>query len=430
MVAQNRANLPFRVNNFQTKVLLTTMNAEKYAIIIAGGGLSGLTLAVELAGRPFFRKQKILLIDREPKTKNDRTWCFWAQPSEPLPPVLYKTWDRCHFYGENFEDVLELAPYRYCMIRGIDFYRWAASEIEKADNIECLTAEIRSIDAASGVVHTNGGPFQADWVLNSALGRVRLHPEPSALYPTPPLSLPTSGAAEIDPGYTFFLQHFKGQIIESASPAFDPGIATLMDYRIDQKGETRFVYVLPFSATRALVEFTVFSPALCLAEEYDAALQHYIHHFLKIGRYTVEETEFGVIPMTDHPFRPAFEGRVLNIGALAGFVKPSSGYAFLRTQRRLRAFADRWEKTGAPDARVLSSPLRYRFYDSVLLQVLKNGQISGKTVFSRLFSRLPAPEVFRFLDEDTRLWQDIRLMHTVPKSPFLWATGQRLGRRL
>ena len=26
-----------------------------------------------------FSDKKILLIDKEPKTKNDRTWCFWEK---------------------------------------------------------------------------------------------------------------------------------------------------------------------------------------------------------------------------------------------------------------------------------------------------------------------------------------------------------------
>ena len=26
-----------------------------------------------------FADKKILLIDKEPKTKNDRTWCFWEK---------------------------------------------------------------------------------------------------------------------------------------------------------------------------------------------------------------------------------------------------------------------------------------------------------------------------------------------------------------
>ncbi|MGB3774526.1 MAG: lycopene cyclase, partial [Leeuwenhoekiella sp.] len=45
--------------------------------IILGAGLSGLGLAVKFISDPFFKDKKILLLDKEEKLKNDRTWCFW-----------------------------------------------------------------------------------------------------------------------------------------------------------------------------------------------------------------------------------------------------------------------------------------------------------------------------------------------------------------
>lgn len=191
-----------------------------------------------------------------------------------------------------------------------------------------------------------------------------------------------------------------------------------MDYRLEQHGETRFVYVLPFSETRALVEFTVFSPALCPAEEYDAELRRYIADVLKIKTYAVEEEEFGVIPMTDLPLSPRGEGRVINIGTAGGFVKASSGYAFLRTQRKLRAFVDAWEKSGLPNPSLLQSSRGFRALDSIMLRVLREGSVSGKEFFSLLFQKLPAPLVFRFLDEDASLAEVLRVLAAPPTWPF------------
>ena len=49
-----------------------------YNFILAGGGAAGLSLAVQLASSPL-KDQSILIIDRDRKQANDRTWCFWAR---------------------------------------------------------------------------------------------------------------------------------------------------------------------------------------------------------------------------------------------------------------------------------------------------------------------------------------------------------------
>jgi lycopene beta-cyclase len=394
-------------------------------ILLAGAGLSGLTLAVELARRPFFRDQKIILLDRDDKLHNDRTWCFWAKDGEPLPPVVHRTWEACLFFGEDFETKLDIAPYRYHMVRGLDFYDWAKAEIAQAPHIQRITANIHSMDAASGLVQTDVGAFCARHIFNSAITPTPLLPPPSALYPEPPLTAAGSGRV----GGVHLLQHFKGWLIETPAPRFDLAAVTFMDYRLEQRGATRFVYVLPLSPTRALVEFTVFSEALCPADEYDAELARYIRKVLEIKDFRVEESEFGVIPMSDAPLSPVGEGRVRHIGTAGGFVKASSGYAFLRTQRRLRAFAEQWEKTGAPEPRFLRSSAGFRALDGIMLQVLYEGSVTGRDFFTRLFQRLPAPLVFRFLDEETTWLETLRVLAAPPTWPFARVALRRiLGR--
>lgn len=396
------------------------MANETWDIILAGSGLSGLTLALELGQRPQFREKKILLIDRDEKVKNDRTWCFWATDEEikSLPPVVFRTWDKCLFFGENFDATLDIAPYRYCMIRGLDFYNWAKTELAKSPNIQRITANITGLKPEKGIVETDIGDFSGAWVFNSAFTKIPLLPRVSGLYPNPPFSNEQQTTNNEQQNFTFLLQHFKGWIIETETPAFNPGVVTFMDYRLEQKGETRFVYVLPFSEHQALVEFTVFSPTLCTVEEYETELQRYVREFMKIKEFRIAEEEFGVIPMSDFPFAPNAEGRTIHIGTAGGFVKASSGYAFKRTQRKLRLFVDDWGKNGQPKPALLRSEWRYRFYDSVMLRVLKENAVTGKDFFTGLFQKLPAPLVFRFLDEDSTFADDLQLLSAPPTWPF------------
>jgi lycopene beta-cyclase len=395
-----------------------------FDIILAGGGLAGLTLAVELSKHDYFQDKSILILERDEKQRNDRTWCFWATEDELLPPVLFKSWSQCMFYGERLERALKMPPYRYCMIRGIDFYQWAAQEIARFPNIQRVQTNITQLDL-DGTVHTEAGKFSAKWVFNSAITPTQLVPEASSLYPQPPFSLPHK-VQEKTQKHTWFLQHFKGWIIETPNETFNPDKATLMDFRIEQKGDTRFVYVLPFSSTSALVEYTVFSPSLCSEAEYASELTAYIHQYLHISDFTVKETEFGVIPMTDFAFRPTQQGNIIHIGTAGGFVKGSSGYAFKRTLRKLRAFAQDWAQKGAPDTRILHSEYRYRMYDSIMLRVLRDRLYPGSGFFTLLFRKQAAPIIFRFLDEESTFVEDLRVMSCPPSLPFLRALGRQL----
>ncbi len=399
---------------------------EKYDIAFVGAGLSGLSMVHEMMRHDFFHGKRILLIDRDEKKQNDRTWCFWAKPDEPLPPVVFRTWEKSLFFGAQYEDVLQLQPYRYHMIRGSDFYAWAKDKLAQYPQVKWLTADIQAIDFESGTIKTSLKTVQADWVVNSAFTAQKVLPTTSIPDYKAGLSAWNDRPVPSLNKYIWLLQHFKGWIIETQTDCFDPELMTLMDYRIDQKGETRFVYVLPFSPTRALVEFTVFSPALCPTPEYDLELASYIDKFLNIKDYSIVEEEFGIIPMTDYPFSPTLQGRMLNIGTAAGFVKASSGYAFLRTQRKIRKIVEYWAKTGIPRPELAHSPLRFRLYDATLLKVLKEGSVSGKQVFTDLFQKRGAAEVFRFLDEDSNFFEELMVMNSVPVGAFSKAAMERM----
>jgi lycopene beta-cyclase len=382
----------------------------QYHYILAGAGLSGLTLALELVRRPAFKDKKILLIDKDTKEKNDRTWCFWAAPDEDLPTITYRTWKYCQFYGENFDKKMDIAPYNYRMIRGIDFYQQAKKELAQHKNISLLTTTITKIDAQNGIVHTENGNYTADLIFNSAFERENLTKTQ---------------------GYNFFWQHFKGWMIATKTPAFTLDTMTFMDFRVAQYDDTRFVYVLPITETQALVEYTVFSPTLLTQAEYDENLKNYIHNHLNIKEYEIiAEPEFNAIPMTDFPFRPLVTGKVVNIGTIGGFVKVSTGFAFKRTQRKIKHLAHLLEKNEPITDASLVSPWRFRLYDSVLLQVMASRSYAIKKFFTLLFQRLPSQLPLRFLDEDTSFLQEVRVMSVGPISPFVKAMARQIFKHL
>ncbi|MDA9638819.1 lycopene cyclase, partial [bacterium] len=51
----------------------------KYDFIIAGAGCSGLSLLYKILQTPSLQNKSILVIDKDQKKNNDRTWCFWEK---------------------------------------------------------------------------------------------------------------------------------------------------------------------------------------------------------------------------------------------------------------------------------------------------------------------------------------------------------------
>ena len=72
----------------------------------------------------------------------------------------------------------------------------------------------------------------------------------------PTTEVPPTGVDEVA-----LLQHFAGWEITASRPCFDPGVVEMMDFAVAQSRGLHFMYVLPFSPQRALVEATYISPA-------------------------------------------------------------------------------------------------------------------------------------------------------------------------
>ncbi|GAC1530490.1 MAG: lycopene cyclase family protein [Sediminibacterium sp.] len=379
-----------------------------YHYIITGAGCAGLSLLMRMMEDAYFADKQILVIDQSPKVVNDRTWCFWEKGKGLFEPVVYHQWQQVNFFSDTYSAVLDLHPYQYKMIRGIDFYTHVLNEAAKHPNIGFRYEKIKGVENSGTMarVALEEETVTADYVFNSIL----FHP---------------TGTLQQKKRHYYLLQHFKGWLIETKQPCFDPAVATLMDFRISQEYGTGFMYVMPVSATAALVEYTLFSEALLPAEVYEKVLEAYIRQDLGIHAYAITQEEFGVIPMTNHPFSGS-EGRVIHTGIAGGQAKGSSGYVFQFIQKRTQAIVEALRRNHHPRKAFSFADKKFHFYDSVLLQVLHYRKMKGHRIFAGIFRQNPPERVLRFLDNETSLGDDLRIMRSVPTGVFLPAAMREI----
>lgn len=384
---------------------------QKYDYIIAGGGLAGLSLAYYM-NQTVLREKSILIIDQDTKTKNDRTWCFWEKENQnPFDAIVHRKWKKVYFHGTNFSDTLDLGEYSYKWLKGIDFYNFVKLNLLTNPNIKFVNERIERLKdtPTGGFIITTENQYLGEYVFDSIK----------------PLKLDLADCHNM-------LQHFKGWEIVTDKPVFDPACPTMMDYRVEQRGVgVRFMYVLPESPNRAMVEYTVFSDKLLSPTEYDAELHKYLKDFLKIENFSIEHEEFGVIPMTDEPILDHVGEHIIRIGTAGGYVKASTGYAFQRTQRFTQTLVRNLVTGEKPISPQKTFKQHFKgLLDSTLLNVLLKNRASGKEVFTALYKKNPTPLLFAFLDEDTTLREDLRIMTTVPLGAFTVGLLDALRKRI
>ncbi len=378
---------------------------DKYDYIVTGGGCAGLSFILHVLREPSLAQKKILLIEREEKASNDRTWCYWEKDAGLFEEIVYRKWNKAWFHGGSYSSLKDLGAYSYKMIRGIDFYTHCHGIISRSGRVDRVKAAVTGIQNSTHGVEVVAGNqlFSGQYVFNSIL------------FEQP----------QISSNCHYLLQHFKGWIIETPHPVFDPEHPTLMDFRVGQGEGTTFVYVMPFSTTRALVEFTLFTPNLLDHQSYDQGLKDYLKEFLQLEDYKVVEEEFGVIPMTDHEF-PAQDGNILHMGTAGGQTKPSSGYTFRFIQKHAAAMVRQLVDKDTPFVNKPFWEKRFMWYDRVLLHMLFHKKMPGSRIFTLLFSRNPIQRIFRFLDNETSVSQELVLLNTLPQWPFMKAGWKEL----
>ncbi len=376
---------------------------QHYHYIFTGSGLSALMTVYEMLLSGKFEDKSILLIDENTKKVNDRTWCFWDEDNL-FDEIVSKNWNQAIFANEKFNRVLELTPYQYKKINGLDFYELVFKKISEHKNIHFLNQKVVDFTELGNhcIVKTEQETFTCNKIFNS-------------IYNPEVVTAQTK--------FPLIHQHFIGWFIKSKEDVFTPNCATFMDFSVEQKSNTRFMYVLPTSSTEALLEYTLFSKNLLSKEEYEAEIQKYIEN-LGITEYEIIEKEQGNIPMTCYPFWKHNSKNIVNIGSAGGWTKASTGYTFKNASKKSKALVQFLKSES--DFSKFHKKDKFWFYDLLLLDILGSKNQLGSRIFSSMFKKGDSSVIFKFLDEETSFSEDLQVIWRCPKMLFLKALFGRI----
>ena len=366
---------------------------KKYDYIICGAGLSGLILSHKIINDRYFDNKSVLIIDKDLSHRDHKTWCFWEEKESIWNDYVVKAWSNICFKSTNIVKETHLENITYKMIKSVFFFESIINKIKNEKNFTIIEDEIVEIKESIVVkVKTKSNEFESDFIFNSLFDLNTLKSS-----------------------YPLLIQHFKGWTIKTKNKYFDDKKATIMDFSIDQKNETRFFYILPVSSNEALIEYTLFSKKELSDFEYDQEISNYLKD-KGISDYKITSNEKGVIPMTCFDYSKYNTKNLINIGTSGGWTKPSTGYTFKFIDKKSSQLLIFMEKND--DFRKFNKKTRFWYYDRIFLDVLYYQNHLGSHLFERLFKNNKIEKIFKFLDNESSLIDDLKITLSFPKFLF------------
>ncbi len=364
-------------------------------LILVGGGLANGLLALRLRQRrPDLR---ILLLEQGDTLGGNHTWSFHETDLRPaqrawLTPLVGQCWPA---YEVIFPDLRRRLGNGYASLFSHRFHQYLMAEL--GDSVRLATAvsqiEPRRVLLSTGQVLDAGAVIDGRGVRRSA--RLAL-------------------------GY----QKFLGQELRLRQP-HGVQIPIIMDASVAQHDGYRFVYVLPLSADRLLIEDTYYADGEAVALD---TLRANIARYVDARGWQVDERlreEQGVLPIVLSGDLPGFwyEARgVPQSGLSAALFHPTTGYSLpdaVRLTDHLVAL-DRWDAAGlfaAIRAYSLAQWRRRGFFRLLNRMLFMAGPADRRWAVMQRFYGLREPLIQRFYAADLTAWDRLRIVSGKPPVP-------------
>ncbi len=370
-----------------------TSTDTKFDYVIVGGGLQGGLLALSiLAARP---DASLALVERDHHLGGNHTWCFHegdvpAVAWDWLEPLVVKRWGA---HDVIFPGHRRRMSQTYSAISSKQFNNVVSGRIGNAPNARIVIGSAVAVGRDS-VTLAEGKPLRGKLVIDARGPQVK-----SAKY----------------------FQKFVGLELV-VEPTSAPEVPVLMDATVEQVDGFRFMYVLPFSQNRVLIEDTYYSDSAQL--NVDALSEGVLQYARSRGIQVrgVIRQEQGVLPLPVRPPPiPRRGGSPLRAGYGGGFFHPTTGYSLPPSIRLALHIASRpvdavFDRRFDELLREHSRQVRYFCW----LNRLLFGAFAERDRYHVLerFYRLPADTIRRFYALETTAGDRARILCGRPPTGF------------
>ena len=377
-------------------------------LLILGGGCAGLSIASRLSE---FGKEapQVLIIEQKETYTNDRTWCFWDIEEPAYQSLTSHAWSKFEVSNDNRLDVYNCIQHQYLMLESHHFYQNALALIGSNANIQLMLGQ----KLLSDPIKTEQG-----WSIKT--GNLEI---------TATQVLDTRPPKQISHNDSVLWQSFVGYEIQTESDYFSPKQMVLMDFDHTFKSGLAFIYILPTSKKKALIEFTVFSERILSKEELIEYLNKSIAQKIAGSPYEILRVEHGTLPMGNKLPTKNSDPSYVFAGLFEGGARPSSGYAFQRIQSWAKKCAHSMIASNTlctlPKDRWLQS-----FMDGLFLMVIKKNPTIAASLFESLFRKCDLKTVVKFMSDQASLPDCLKIIRSLPPRPFIEALPRFIIERL
>jgi lycopene beta-cyclase len=394
--------MPKKVHSINTnkfnQMMQPTHKIHVYDYVFIGAGASTILLLLSLERNALLENKNILIADPDRKDQNDKTYCFWGNAQEPFVQNIERIVShRWNSFAVNQSLTDKSNSIEYFHIKGIDLYQELNRIIQKF-NITRTYASVNELKENND--HTKVLSENETW-----LAKMVFDSRP-----------PSFHKPNIHQAHLF--QSFVGFVVQLNDAHFNSTTIDLMDFNVPQNENTQFMYVLPFGQNLALVELTRFGENIITVHEAEPIIKNYVEQHY--GAFQLIDTEIGCIPMSSAEITTETPSqKIIKIGARAGAIKPSTGYAFKNMINHSETISQ--SILNNTKIEIIERSPRFQLYDRLLLKIIEKNHTTATSIFETLFQKNPLALILKFLDEKTSIWEDIQIFKTLPFLTFMKA---------